>query len=94
MADWAEINIQLLTTDRCYNIITKALQILDGLTSYNTEVIGRPSWPSVPSKYKTVFLLKLYLSNIIIDLSQLILFFNLTSENILLIGTKILLNTR
>jgi hypothetical protein len=93
MTTWAEINIQLLVQDCCFNIISKALQILDGLTSYNTEIIGMRTWPSAPSKYTILFLLKLYFSNMDLGISELVLIFNLPSKNMLLIGTKILLNT-
>jgi len=92
MATWAEINVQHLIQDRCSNIFSKALLILDGLTSFHTDILGIPVWPSVPSTHTTLFLLKLYLSNMIFDISELVAFFELPSENILLIGTKTLLN--
>jgi hypothetical protein len=92
MATWAEINVQHLIQDRCSNIFSKALQILDGLTSFYIETIGIPVWPSVPTAHITLFLLKLYLSNMLFDISKLVTFFELPSENILLIGTKTLLN--
>jgi hypothetical protein len=93
MTDWAVTNIQLLEVDRCLNSFIKALQILDGITSYVTEIIGTPSWPSVPMKYTSLFLLKLYFSNSIIDVSELTSFFNLPSTQIVHISTKIMLNT-
>jgi hypothetical protein len=74
LTSWAEINIQLLIHDRCSNIFTKALQILDGLTSYYTEVIGMPTWRSVPIQHTTLFLFKLYLSNMLFDISDFIFF--------------------
>jgi len=63
MERWAEINIQLLKHDRCTNILTKALQILEGLSSFYADMIGQPYWPSVSSKNITLFLLKIYLSS-------------------------------
>jgi hypothetical protein len=93
MTEWATINIQLLKMDRCYSILTKALLILDGLITYNTEVIGMPSWPSVPLKYTALFLLKLYFSNKLLDVSDLISFLDLTSELIIITGAKIMLKT-
>jgi hypothetical protein len=63
MTKWAETNIHLLTIDRCADILSKALQILDGLTSFYTEIIGTPIWPSVPTTHASLFLFKLYLSN-------------------------------
>jgi hypothetical protein len=80
MTEWATINVHVLTVNCCSNIFSKALQIL-------------PTWPSVPTEYTTVYLLKLYLSNALSDISELVLLFGLSSEDILLIGTKILLNT-
>jgi hypothetical protein len=93
MAEWASTNIQLLKIDRCFNLLNKALPILDGLTSYNTEIIGLPSWPSVPTKYTALFLLKLYFSNTIIDVSDIISFLDLPFEQIVIIGSKITLKT-
>jgi hypothetical protein len=63
MERWAEINIQLLIHDRRTNILTKALQILEGLSSFYADMIGQPYWPSVSSKNITLFLLKIYLSS-------------------------------
>lgn len=93
LTSWAETNIQLLIQDRCSNILSKALPILDGLVSYYTEIIGMPTWQSVPTQHTTLFLLKLYLSGMIFDISELIIFFELTSEDIMLTGTKTILNT-
>ncbi len=38
MAEWADINIQLLSEDRCHDILIKALQILDGLATYSADI--------------------------------------------------------
>jgi hypothetical protein len=38
MAEWAAINIQLLSEDRCHDILIKALQILDGLATYSADI--------------------------------------------------------
>jgi hypothetical protein len=88
MSDWAEINIQLLIKDRCSDILTKALLILDSLTSYHTEILGMPTWPSVPVTHTTLFLFKLYLHNTILDITDLIHYLDLPTDTILLIGTK------
>jgi hypothetical protein len=93
MTSWAEINLQLLIQDRCSHILSKALHILDGLTSYYIEILGMPTWPSVPLEHTTLFILKVYLSGRIVDISELTEFLNLTSEYMLLTGAKILLNT-
>jgi hypothetical protein len=92
MTKWAEINIHLLTRDRCTDILSKALQILDGVTSFYTEIIGTPIWPSVPTTHINLFLFKLYLSNALIDITDIIDYLNVPSENILLIATRILTN--
>jgi hypothetical protein len=92
MTEWAVTHIDLLLLDRCFNMLSKALQILDGLASYYAEVIGEPTWPSVLPRYNTLFLLKLYLSNKLIDSSYTSDFFELPKKTILLIGAKILTN--
>ncbi len=91
MAEWAAINIQLLSEDRCHDILVKALQILDGLVSYSSEIIGVPNWPSAPNNNLTPLLLKLYLSNQVLDISNLANYLELSPEKILQIGIKILM---
>jgi hypothetical protein len=59
----AEKNIKLLTLERHFNYLKKALQILKGLTSFFADSIGTPIWPSVDDRYLTVFMLKTYLSD-------------------------------
>lgn len=55
MTNWVNINIQLLMLDGYSNIIMKALQILDVLSSFNTEIIGAPLWPSIEDKLIPLF---------------------------------------
>jgi hypothetical protein len=43
MLEWAQIHITLLMHDRCHALLTKALQILDGITLYNAAVIFTPN---------------------------------------------------
>jgi hypothetical protein len=94
MSAWANTNIQLLIHDRCTDIHKKALHILDSLTSFYTEILGTPSWPSLPSsKYISLFLFKLYFSNDYIETSDIVNFFELPADKILLLGTKILIGT-
>jgi hypothetical protein len=90
MTKWAETNIHLLTMERCSDILSKALQILDGLTSFYTKIIGTPIWSSVPITHTSLFLFKLYLSNTLIDITDITEYLNVPAENILLTGTKIL----
>ncbi len=43
--------------DRCFNVLEKALQILEGFTSSYKEIIGTPNWSSIPSnEYIILFL--------------------------------------
>ena len=90
MARWTEMNIQLLINDRCVDILSKALQILDGLIIFHTEILGVPTWPSVSIEHNTLFLLKLYLSNRLIDTSDISKYLKLPPKDILIIGAKIL----
>jgi len=91
MASWAEKNIKLLTLDRCSDLLSKALQILDDLCSFFMETIGTPNLPSLPSKHcTTLFLWKLYLSNEFIEIDDLIEYLGLPQETILTIGAKII----
>jgi hypothetical protein len=88
MTDWADINIKLLTQDRCSTILAQAITILEGLSSFYLEVIGTPNWKSLPSnKYIPLFLFKLYFSNEYINVENLLEYFNVTLEKILFIGT-------
>jgi hypothetical protein len=93
MERWAEINIQLLTNDRCTNILKKALQILEGLASFYADIIGQPYWPSISRKNTTLFLLKIYLSNNYIDTEDLSDHFGLPLEEVLNLGAKIIHDT-
>ena len=86
MVEWAEINIQLLKRDRCLSIISKALTLLDGLSSFFLEVVGTPLFPSLPAT-------KHYLSNQYIKVDDLAEFFDLPLEHIILLGAKILIKT-
>jgi hypothetical protein len=70
MREWAEENILLLQQDCCFSILSKALQILDGISLYNAEVIHKPSWFTSSQNYNTLILLKIYLSNEFIDIHR------------------------
>jgi len=94
MTEWAELNTQLLIKDRCTSILEKALTILDGLSSFFTEVIGTPHFPSLPSyKYINLFLWKIYLSNLYIEVDNLVEFFELPLSYILTLGAKLIAKT-
>jgi len=81
ITSWAERNIELLVIDRCASLLTKALQILDDLSSFFLEAIGTPCFPSLPSiKCINLFLLKLYFSNEYIDINHITEYFGLPNE--------------
>jgi hypothetical protein len=91
MIGWAERNLTLLIQQRCFKILKKGLQILDGLISFYSEGIGTPRFLSLPSeKCNNLFLLKLYLSKEYIDIQSLTEYLGLPAEEILLTGAKIL----
>jgi len=94
MTEWSELHIQLLKQDRCSSIISKALLILDGLSSFFMEVIGTPTFSSLSSqKHINLFLWKTYLSNLCIEVDDIAEFFDLPLEYILTLGAKLLTNS-
>jgi len=92
MTKWAQENIQLLIKQRCSKLLTVALQILDGLSSFNGELIGTSNWPSAPPKHIPIFLLKLYFSNEYINTTKLTQYLEMSTEEILLLSTRIISN--
>jgi len=89
MTEWANVNIKLLTFDRGSNFLSKAIKILEGLSSFYLEVIGTPKWKSLPSdKYIPLFLFKLYFSGEYITVDDLIEYFDLPLKEILFIGAR------
>jgi len=44
--------------------------ILDGLTSYNMKILGRPTWQNIPTKQIPILLLKLHLSDEFFELKE------------------------
>jgi hypothetical protein len=92
ITEWSNINLKLLLHDHCHNLLEKALQILDGLTSFHTDLFGTPLWPSVDFKYISLFLFKAYLSGSFIDISDITEYLGYNSDKLLIIGAKLLLN--
>jgi hypothetical protein len=91
MKKWSLININLLTQDRCHNIMQRALVILDGLYTYWKNILDPIHWPSPIENNPILFLIKIYFnedSNP--DITELINFFELSSSEILIIITKII----
>jgi hypothetical protein len=68
--EWAETNITLLIKERCTDVMLKAMSILDGLTSYNMKILGRPTWQNIPTKQIPILLLKLHLSDEFFELKE------------------------
>jgi hypothetical protein len=94
MKDWAHVYIKLLTSECCLKILNEALQILNGLASFYADLIGTPNWPSANNKeLLTLFLLKLYLSSTIIQPTELVEYLETPGSYMLLIGTKLLMET-
>jgi hypothetical protein len=92
MTEWAEENVQLLLNERCCSILTKALPILDGLTSYNADIIHSPKWISNSSRKNMLYMFLIYMSTDLINISKIIGYFKLPIDTICLIGDKILTN--
>jgi len=88
MTEWAEENIQLLLHECCHTILTKALPLLDGITSYNADVIFMPNWLSTSSKQNTQFTFLIYMSSKVIG--EIVNYFELHIDAICLIGAKTL----
>jgi hypothetical protein len=93
MTEWSKHNIELLTLERCSAFFYKALQIFDGMIAYNKEILTPPQWTYQSTQNIDLLLLKLYLSNTCIEISDILNFFELPPETILLTGAKLLLNT-
>ncbi len=93
MTKWAAKNLTLFNSKCCLNYLGDSLQVLEGLTSLYTDIVGTPLWPSVDDKYFTLFMLKIYLSNTYIAIIDITGFLEMPPEQILSIGTKLLLNT-
>ncbi len=90
MTEWAEENVQLLLNERCCSILTKALPFLDGLTSYNADIIHSPKWISNSSRQNMLYMFLIYMSTDLINISKIIGYFKLPIDTICLIGDKIL----
>jgi hypothetical protein len=56
MTDWMQQKIKLLQIQRCSNLLSKSLPILECLTAFHLEILGNPSWPSVGTDKISIFL--------------------------------------
>ncbi len=93
MKHWASIHLKLLINEHCSTVLNTTTQILNGLASFYAEMIGAPEWPSSTNKHTAIFLLKLYLSNNYLQIKDLEEFLEIPSKKILMLGTKLLIDT-
>jgi hypothetical protein len=93
MKKWSIINIHLLITDRCNNIMKKAISILDGIYCYWEDIIGPADWPIKIEKNILLLLLKIYFeTDYISEITEIIDFFELPPNEIILLSSKIITN--
>jgi hypothetical protein len=92
MTEWAQVHISLLIEDCCHALLSKALQILEGITLYNAAVVFTPRWFSSSQNYNTLLLFKFYLSNELIEIKEIATYLETPIDTILFIGAKILNN--
>jgi hypothetical protein len=91
MKSWSHINIRLLKEDRCFNILKKAINIMDALFTYWTDVFLPLSWPTQVTNNPILFLSKVYFGTDYIDnIDQILNYFDLPTSEILLSISKIL----
>jgi hypothetical protein len=91
MKKWSIINIHLLIKDKCNNVLKKAISILDGLYSYWEDIIGPAQWPNNIEKNILLLLLKIYFeTDYISDTTEIIEYFELSPNEILLLASKII----
>jgi hypothetical protein len=90
MTQWSNTNIKLLTLNCCTSLLTIALQLLDGIVSYNSEIIGAPNWPSAGTKHITLLLFKYYISNFSVNTDRIADYLEVSKDTILFTGAKIL----
>jgi hypothetical protein len=91
MEEWSTINLELLQYDRCNNILQKALNILKGIMSYYSDIINPTSWNSIPHLLIPLLLIKIYFDmSMIPEVQNIIQYFNIPKEEILIIASKII----
>ena len=91
MKKWSIINIHLLITYKCNNIMKKAISILDGLYLYWEQIIGPAKWPNNIEKNILLLILKIYFETDYISVdTDIIEYFELSPKEILLLDAKII----
>lgn len=91
MKKWSIINIHLLITYKCNNIMKKAISILDGLYLYWEQIIGPAKWPNNIEKNILLLILKIYFETDYISVdTDIIEYFELSPKEILLLAAKII----
>jgi hypothetical protein len=90
---WSAIYVELLTFDRCNNVLQRAIHILDGICSYWTQKLTPITWPNHIQKHLLVLLIKIYFtSDFLSELDPIIQYFELPVQVIILIASKIITN--
>jgi hypothetical protein len=92
MTEWSETNIHLLIIDRCSNILTNALTILDGIASYNMDLLGDPNLPASNPNTLNLMLLQFYLLNSFGSAEDITSYLELPINDILILAAKIITN--
>jgi len=91
MKKWSIINVNLLIKDKCNNIMKTAIVILEGLYSYWEDIIGLAHWPDEIERYILLLLLKIYFeTDYISDIEEIIAYFELPPNDILLLASGII----
>jgi hypothetical protein len=89
MKEWSIININLLLKDRCNNTMQKAISILGGIHLYWENIFGPANWSHDIEKNILLLILKIYFeTDYIHDISDIIDYFELTPDKILLFSLK------
>jgi len=91
MKEWSLINISLIIRDKCNNIMQKAISILGGIYRYWENIIGPANWTHDIEKNILLVILKIYFeTDYIPNISDIIEYFELPPNEILLICSKII----
>jgi hypothetical protein len=91
MKKWSLVNIRLLIKDRCHNILSKAIEILDGLILYWENILSPIQWPPAIQNNILILLFKIYFTTkYVTDSEAIIKYLDLPTETILLTATSLI----
>ncbi len=91
MKRWSIFNIKLLIQGQCHYVLQKVLYILDGLCAYWEDILIPINWPNTIRNQSHILLVKIYFAtDFITDCNLITEFFELPSDKILYIATKII----